>query len=268
MDLATIAGLVIVSVLLAASVVLGGDPILFVDVNSMLIVGGGTIGAGLIRNPLSTFLTTIRVLGKAFSTKVPQTEALLARVIELSNHARREGILALEDEAIDYPFLNQGVSMCVDGSTEEDIRVTLGTDLRTMVQRHKQGQEILKGLGQAAPAFGMIGTLVGLVQMLAKLDDPSQIGPAMALALLTTLYGALLSNCFFLPLADKLKLRSQQEQLNMMLCIEAVIGLTKGINPRTLEQQLGAFLAPSLRRSADNEASPTPGQTAPVEEAA
>lgn len=268
MDLATIVGLVVVSVLVTASVVLGGEPILFVDVKSMLIVVGGTIGAGLIRNPLPTFLTTVRVLGKAFSTKVPLTEELLARVIDLSNRARREGILALEDEEIDYPFLKQGVSMCVDGSTEEDVRATLGTDLRTMIQRHKQGQEILKGLGQAAPAFGMIGTLVGLVQMLAKLDDPSKIGPAMALALLTTLYGALLSNAFFLPLADKLKLRSQQEQLSMMLCIEAVIGLTKGINPRTLEQQLGAFLAPRLRRSADGQAATASGQAVAVEEAA
>ena len=248
MDLATIIGIVLASALVTASIVLGGSPILFADINSLIIVLGGTVGAALIRNPMDTFLTTFRVTAKAFSTKVPAVDDLLARIIELSHLARREGVLALEDQAIDYAFLKKGVGMCVDGAKEEDVRATLGTDLRSMVQRHRRGQDILKGMGQAAPAFGMIGTLIGLVQMLAKLDDPSKIGPAMALALLTTLYGALISNVVCLPLADKLKLRSEQEQQCMQLCIEGVIGLARGVNPRTLEQQLGSFLAPQSRQ--------------------
>ena len=251
MDLATIIGIVMAVGLVVTSVFLGGTPMLFIDVQSFLVVIGGTIGATLIRNPLSTVATTFSVAARTFITKVPAPDVLLDRLVELAQKARGEGILALEDEEVDYPFLKQAISMCVDGGKEEDIRATLATEFRMTTQRHGRGQEILKGMGQAAPAFGMIGTLMGLVQMLAELDDPANIGPAMALALLTTLYGALFANVFCLPMADKLKLRSEQEQLCMMLCTEGVIGLARGVNPRTMEQQLGAFLSPRLRQKAD-----------------
>ena len=220
---------------------------MFVNIPSALVVIGGTIGATLMRNPLATVLGTFGVVMKGFMSKVPEPIPLITQIVQLCKQARKNGMLALESVEIEYAFLGKGVGLGVDGVEPDQIRSILETDLRFMVGRHRRGQEILEGMGAAAPAFGMIGTLIGLVQMLASMEDPSTIGPAMAVALLTTLYGALLANVICLPLADKLKVRSQEEALNMMVCLEGVLGMVSGENPNQISQKLKSFLAPKLR---------------------
>lgn len=227
---------------------MGGSPIIFIDTASMLIVLGGTVGATLVRNPLDQVIRTFKIAAQTLSGTTVSPDVIIDRILELASKARKEGILSLEDEPIDYTFLEKAVGYCVDGIKEDDVRAMMMNDLRSTAQRHRRGQEILKGMGQAAPAFGMIGTLIGLVKMLAAMNDPSQIGPSMALALLTTLYGAILANVFCLPMADKLKVRSEQEQLTMVLCIEGVLGLARGINPKALNQQLAVFLANGAKK--------------------
>ena len=220
---------------------------MFVNIPSALVVIGGTLGATLMRNPLATVLGTFGVVMKGFMSKVPEPIPLITQIVGLCKQARKNGMLALESVEIEYAFLGKGVGLGVDGLEPDQIRSILETDLRFMVGRHRRGQEILEGMGAAAPAFGMIGTLIGLVQMLASMEDPSTIGPAMAVALLTTLYGALLANVICLPLADKLKVRSQEEALNMMVCLEGVLGMVSGENPNQISQKLKSFLTPKLR---------------------
>jgi len=255
MDLATIIGIVVSVGLVAASIVTGGSPIMFVNVPSALVVVGGTIGATLMRNPLAAVLGTAKVTTKAFTTKVPPPDDLIKQIMELAQTARRNDILSLESAEISYEFLAKGIRMCVDGMELDQIRMILETEMGSTAARHKRGKEILDGMGGAAPAFGMIGTLIGLVQMLAAMDDPSSIGPAMAVALLTTLYGALIANVVCLPLADKLKVRSEEELLSMTLCLEGCLGIARGINPRAIDQQLKSFLAPAQREDKQEEAS-------------
>lgn len=253
MDLATLVGIVLSIVLVGTAILLGGSPIMFVDPSSALIVIGGTIGVTLMRNPLSAVLGTFGVVGKAFTTRVPASDQLIPRIQELSRKARKDSLLSLENVEVEFGFLKKGIMLCVDGIEPNVVRSILETDVRNTASRHKRGQEILEGMGGAAPAFGMIGTLIGLVQMLANMNDPASIGPAMALALLTTLYGALIANVFCLPLADKLKVRSQEEVLAMMLCIEGVMGIVQGEHPAAIGHQLKAFLAPKHREAPEQD---------------
>ncbi len=247
MDIATVVGVVICIVLVLASMVLGGNPIMFVNIPSALVVIGGTIGATLVRNPLASVLGAVGIVMKTINSTIPDPSELNAKILEMSKTARKEGMLALESVQIDYEFLSKGVSLCVDGVEIDTIRAILQTDIDNTTARHKRGVEILEGAGQAAPAFGMIGTLIGLVQMLAALDDPAAIGPAMAVALLTTLYGALISNVICLPMADKLKVRSAEEELSMSLCLEGIAGIASGVHPASIDHQLKAFIPPSMR---------------------
>ena len=247
MDISTIIGLILAMILVVIAIFMGGSPALFVNPPSLMIVVGGTIGATLIRNPLKSVMGTMGVVGKAFTQKVAPPDELIEQIVGMSKTARKESLLALEKVEIDDPFLAKGISLCVDGLEPAQIRTILETDIVSTISRHKQGQEILVGAGGAAPAFGMIGTLIGLVQMLASLEDAAAIGPAMAVALLTTLYGSMVSNIFALPLADKLKLRSTEEGLNMNVCLEGVIGIVQGEHPASIDEKLKAFVSPKLR---------------------
>ncbi len=254
MDLATVIGLALSASLVVAAIVLGGSPLMFLNAPSLLIVVGGTIGATLIKNPLADVLATVKVVGKAFSAKAPPTPSLIEEIVTLSRKARKEGMLALENTPISYEFLSKAISMCVDGIEVPQMRDILENDIRATGGRHKRGAQILMGIGEAAPAFGMIGTLIGLVQMLASLEDPTTNGPAMAVALLTTLFGALLANVVDLPLADKLKVRSGEELLAMSICLEGAVGLSQGDNPGAIDQKLKAFLAPKQRQTEEKKA--------------
>lgn len=250
MDLATIIGIILGVLLVLGAIVTGESPIIFFNVPSILIVLGGTMGATLMRNPLSSVLGTLGVVSKAFTTKLPSASGLSRQVVDMSKKARKESLLALEKVHVDYAFLSKGVALCVDGLEPGQIRSILEAEITATSGRHKRGREILDGIGSAAPAFGMIGTLIGLVQMLTALDDPDSIGPAMATALLTTLYGALVANLFALPLSDKLKVRSSEEILNMTVCLEGVLGIVQGEHPASIDEKLKAYVAPRQRQSA------------------
>lgn len=168
--------------------------------------------------------------------------------------ARREGMLALEErmESVDDEFLLRGLEMVVGGTAKEDLRQILGTEISCIEQRHESGKKVVEAMAAAAPAFGMIGTLIGLVQMLRTLDDPSQIGVGMSTALLTTFYGALIANLFCIPLAGKLEARSQEEVMIRELMVSGLVSLVEGHPPRNVEERLVAFLSSSNRPAEEN----------------
>jgi len=250
MDLGTIIGIVLATLLVLVAIGTGESPMMFLNPPSMLIVIGGTIGATLMRNPVSQVIGTFKVVLKAFMTKLGAPGPLIEQVVEMARKARKDSLLSLEKVTIDDPFLAKGIQLCVDGLEPTQLRSILETEIAFTSARHKRGQEILEGIGGAAPAFGMIGTLIGLVQMLTSLNDPKSIGPAMAVAILTTLYGAMIANMFALPLADKLKVRSKEEVLNMTVCLEGVIGIVQGEHPASIDEKLKAFLDPKSRAKA------------------
>jgi chemotaxis protein MotA len=251
-DLATLLGLVTAWGLIIATIALGAAAGTFVNVPSLMIVIGGTFAVVLMRFTLGQFIGSIKTAMKAFMYKSESPEEIIERVVELAGIARKEGLLALERQEITNPVLAKGVTMLVDGHEPSVVRKALLTEMNETLNRHSIGQQIFKAIGDAAPAMGMIGTLVGLVQMLSNMSDPKSIGPAMAVALLTTLYGAMLANMFALPIADKLALRSNEEQMNKNIIIESVLGIQDGQNPKILGEILKNFL-PASKRDAEPE---------------
>lgn len=247
MDLATLLGLIITFGFILGAILAGGSILLFVNVPSLLIVIGGSVSVVLMQFTLGQFFGAFKVAMKAFFHKSVDAVQLIEQAGVLANVARKEGMMALESQEIENPFLNKGIQLCVDGHPPDLVRKMLSKDISLTIQRHELGQKIFKALGDIAPAMGMIGTLIGLVQMLANMDDPKSIGPAMAVALLTTLYGAIIANAFALPLADKLELRSQEEKTNRTLILETISGIQEGMNPRVLEELLKAFLPENQR---------------------
>lgn len=247
MDLATLLGLIITFGFILGAILAGGSILLFVNVPSLLIVIGGSVSVVLMQFTLGQFFGAFKVAMKAFFHKSVDAAELIEQAGVLANVARKEGMMALESQEIENPFLNKGIQLCVDGHPPDLVRKMLSKDISLTIQRHELGQKIFKALGDIAPAMGMIGTLIGLVQMLANMDDPKSIGPAMAVALLTTLYGAVIANAFALPLADKLELRSQEEKTNRTLILETISGIQEGMNPRVLEELLKAFLPEAQR---------------------
>jgi chemotaxis protein MotA len=248
-DLATLIGFLAAWGLIIAIIAMGAGAMVFVNVPSLLIVIGGAFAVVLMRFTLGQFIGSIKTAMKAFLYKAESPSELIDVVAELAAVARKEGLLALEGQEINNPVLAKGISMLVDGHEPAVVKKTLTTEMNETVARHKIGQDIFKQIGDAGPAMGMIGTLVGLVQMLSNMSDPKSIGPAMAVALLTTLYGAMLANMFALPVCDKLSLRSNEEQMNKNIIIESVLGIQDGQNPKVLEQMLRNFLPPSQRES-------------------
>ena len=251
MDLATLIGIVTAFSLVFTSISMGGGVSLFINIPSMMIVMGGTLGATMINYPLPDIFKVTKVVRNAFFLKEYTAEELINNFVELAGTARREGILALESviNDINDEFLKKGLQLSVDGLEPLSIKDIMDTEINAIQDRHRLGAEIFTTLGTFAPALGMIGTLIGLVQMLQTMDDPSTIGPAMAIALLTTFYGAILANIVCLPIAGKLRNRSSQEVMMKELMSEGILSIAKGDNPRLLEQKLNAFLAPQLRKS-------------------
>jgi chemotaxis protein MotA len=252
MDLATILGIFSAFGLVIVSIAMGGGLILFVNVPSLMIVIGGTIGATMINYPLKDVLGSIGVVKNAFfAGAIPAVEAVIKQFVNLGSKARREGILALESDVkeIKDEFLKKGLQMAVDGLEPQSIQEILDTEVSYQRERHQLGAEVFSTMGSFAPAMGMIGTLIGLVQMLQTMDNPSTIGPAMAVALLTTFYGSIMANLVCMPIAGKLRSRSKEEALTKEMVIEGVLSLTRGENPRILEQKMLAFIAPKLRKS-------------------
>jgi len=250
MDLATLVGLLGAFGIIMAAIIFGGSAIIFLNIPSLLIVLGGTIFAVLMKFPTGHFFAAFKIAMKAFFHKGEDPLNLIQEGVALANIARKEGVLGLEGQDIDNPFLERGIQLCVDGHEPEFVRSMLGKDINLTIERHERGQAIFKSIGDVAPAMGMIGTLIGLVQMLSAMDDPKAIGPAMAVALLTTLYGAIIANAFALPIAGKLAHRSQEERMSKALILETISSIQEGLNPRVMEELLKTYLPASKRDEA------------------
>ena len=247
MDIATVVGVILGLALITMAILLGGTFGAYVDAPSMLIVLGGATCATMTAYPMARFLKLPQVTLKAvFSTRSNLVE-LVKQLVELAEVARRDGILALENavDNIDDEFLVHGIQMAVDGSDPEAIEQVMETELENLMDRHERGKGLLDCYGRYAPAFGMIGTLIGLVAMLSNMDDPSKIGAGMAAALITTLYGAMLANIVFLPMADKLAVRSDDEVLAKTIVIHGVMAIQAGVNPRNVQSKLMTFVPPN-----------------------
>ena len=247
MDLATLIGLIGAFAFVIMAMLLGGTLDMFVDVTSILIVFGGTTFVVMMKYNMGQFFGAVKIAMKAFIFKTDTPDLLISKIVEMADAARKGGFLALEEAEITNPFMQKGVDMLVDGHDAEVVRNTLQNDIRLTAERHDTGAAIFINFGDVAPAMGMIGTLVGLVAMLSNMDDPKSIGPAMAVALLTTLYGAVLANMAAIPVADKLKLRAAEEKLNRNLILDGVLGIQDGQNPRVIEGVLRNYLPESKR---------------------
>lgn len=248
MDLATLIGLIGAFGIVLVSILIGGSAGTFINTPSLLLVLGGTVLVTMMKFSLSKFLGATSIAVKAFLHKPSSPEELIENAVELAKSARQGGLLALEDAVVRDDFLKSGLGLLIDGHPADVVRSMLSKDLHQTLQRHSDGQDIFKAIGDVGPAMGMIGTLIGLVQMLANMDDPKQIGPAMAIALLTTLYGAILANMVALPIADKLSLRSREENVRKSLIIDALLSIQSGQNPRVIENMLETYLPRSKRQ--------------------
>jgi chemotaxis protein MotA len=252
MDVGTLVGLalgfgcIIVAISLHGSI---GD---FIDLPGALVAFGGSFSALFINFPIKKVLGVFGVVKQCFMTRLPKPDEEIQRLVALANLARRDGLLALEKQVADLrdPFLIRGVEMLVDGAPKEKLHEALEIELHCIQERHSTGKKIFDQLGASLPAFGMVGTLIGLIQMLHELDDPTKIGAGMAVAMVTTFYGAFGSNLIFLPMAGKLEARSKEEVLIRQLMIQGLMALAEGEVPRVMEEKLKAFLDPKVRKAA------------------
>lgn len=254
MDLASIIGVLLALIMMAVSVVMGGGSFAsFWDTASVLMVFGGTLGAVLVCFSLRHVMMLPKVMRKIFFNKPINQRELVDTMVQLSEVARREGLLALESRLADIqnPFIRLGVQMAVDGTRPEVIEDVLKTDIEAVAMRHRDGKGMVDQIGRFGPAFGMIGTLLGLIIMLGNMSDPSKIGSGMAVALITTLYGAVLSNALFLPFSEKLAAITKNEMIGREIILRGVMAIQSGENPRVIEQKLSTFLPPGMRKQQD-----------------
>lgn len=248
MDFATLIGLITGTIIIAFAILSGSDISAFINVPGLLIVLGGTFAATLIKFPIGICFSSFGLaLRKAFWQEPERPRDIIKQANKFVTIVRKENLIALEREHITNPFFKKGIQLCIDGRKADFIRDVLTKEMNLSLERQQYGEKIFRAMGESAPAFGMIGTLVGLVQMLSSLDDPASIGPAMAVALLTTLYGALFANLIALPIADKLNGRYLQERLNKSLILESVLGILEGENPRKLDDLLESYLPTNQR---------------------
>jgi chemotaxis protein MotA len=247
MDLGTILGLGLGFGLIIAAMVIGGGVMPFVDAQSALIVIGGTFAATMTNQKLPYVIAGLKSAVQAFLDKSSPKAELVPLIVDLAGKARKEGLVALEGEEIADPFMARGVRLGVDGLSPELIAETLKGELAAMKQRHERAQQIFKFMAATAPSMGLIGTIIGLVQMLQNLDDPDSIGPAMAVALLTTLYGAILAFVVYGPIGEKLANRTAEEVAVKKLAIAGVESILKGDNSMVIQSKLESLLSPEER---------------------
>lgn len=249
MDIATIVGILGAVAMVVMAMLLGGSLGIFINIPSVLIVFGGSTFVALSKFTLEQFLGVGKVVGKAFSFSMVKPEDLITEVVELADGARKGGLLSLEGKETSSDFLSKGIQLLVDGHDPDVVKTLLNKDMSMTSDRHKDGAAFFKALADVGPAMGMIGTLIGLVGMLANMDDPKTIGPAMAVALLTTLYGSFLATVVAIPIADKLSNRSKQEEMIQKMCIDGLLSIQAGQNPRIIESMLKSYLPSNLRES-------------------
>jgi len=249
MDIATIVGVVLGFFVVVSAIVVGGGWQSFVHIPSLAITIGGMLCATLIHFSLPQFLGIFSVVKKTIVTKIPSPSELIQNMVNFAAINRRDGALALEQEIpkINDLFFVKGMQMLVDGQDSESIRDLMSLEIENLRDRHSTGKKILEFMGAAAPAFGMVGTLIGLVQMLKNLSSPDQIGAGMAVALLTTFYGAFSANLIFIPLAGKLGIYSKAETISMEMIVEGVCAIAQGDNPTTIREKMQAFISQSRR---------------------
>ncbi|MEO5332833.1 MAG: MotA/TolQ/ExbB proton channel family protein [Magnetococcus sp. YQC-5] len=248
MDFATIIGLVFGLALMCGAILMGGQLTMFVDIPSILIVFGGTIATLFIRHKMSEVFGAFGILMKAFLFKPHDIQQIITQIVEMANIARKDGILALERMRSSDEFMQKAINHCVDGADPAYLEDVLAKELDYQKNRHRNGVGIFEGIAEAAPAFGMIGTLIGLVQMLVHLEEASSIGPGLAMALISTFYGIIIANLVAMPIAYKLAAYSQEEQMVRQVIIDGMIGIQKGVNPRMLMESLIAVLPPAQRK--------------------
>ncbi len=253
MDLGTVLGLLAGIALILSAILMSSDIQTFTNYPSVMIVCGGSLAAALVSFPLPRIFGVAKIVKNCFFAKSRDPRALITDMVKYAEIARRDGILALDNltEEISDPFVVSGIQMAVDGTDPDLIEAIMMSDLEAVEARHAEGKALFDNIGRFAPAFGMIGTLIGLVILLKNMSDPSTIGPAMAIALLTTLYGALVANVIALPLAEKLGRRSKEEMLLKTIVIKGVMAIQSGDNPRIVDQKLKTFLPARLRQTAE-----------------
>lgn len=251
MDISTVAGLVLATIAIIGSILYGSPLSIFIDIPSVVVVIGGVIATTLIKWPMENVKALVAYYMKSvFSTPV-DAKAMIEEIQKLAETARRESVFALEKVPVEDKFLKKAVTLAADNRPPEVITSILSLEIAAMEDRHSKGVDMLEGMGADGPAFGMIGTLIGLVQMLQNMSDPSSIGPAMAVALLTTFYGSVIANVFTIPVAAKLKQRSKLESTKMNIIVAGVLGIVAGENPRVIREKLDSFLPPSERLTPD-----------------
>jgi chemotaxis protein MotA len=253
MDIATLLGIASGTVILFVSIVMNTGASLYLSPFSMLVTLGGTFAATLINFAISDVIGVLKLVKVAFTRRIYDHTKIITQIVHLTDVTRRTGTVGLtqEMEMIADEFLRKGLEMVTEGASDNEIRYVLETEISFTVERHKKGRELFSAMGKYAPGFGMIGTLIGLVQMLLNLTDPSQIGKPMAMALVTTFYGAILANLIFLPLAGKLKNRSAEETLFKELILEGIILINSGETPRQVGERLKVFLPVTTRSNFD-----------------
>ena len=251
MDLGTLVGLIGAIAMVLMAMVLGGSIITFIDAPSILIVVVGTHFVVMMTYSLGEFLGAAKAGMKVLTFKGMDNEELITQIVELADMARKSGLLALEGAEIQHDFLKKGIGLLVDGHDGDVVKGILEKDVKMASTRHSTAGSVFKTMADVAPAMGMIGTLIGLVAMLSNMDDPKSIGPAMAVALLTTLYGAIMANMVGIPIADKLGMRDKEETMSKTLMIDGLLGIQAGQNPRVIEQVLHGYLAEGKRPTAE-----------------
>ncbi len=252
MDIASLLGLGLGFAFILMSMILGGSGLgVYVNIPSVLMVIGGSFAAIMVSNPLSRVLGLTKYVSHVFKVPNYELEKTISTLVNFSERARREGLLALEDdiEEVEDEFLKNGIQMVVDGTDPEIIKTILYNDLSQLEERHAIGIKLTSDWASLAPAFGMIGTLTGLIAMLSNLDDPNAIGSGMSLALITTMYGSILANMILLPFKNKLQDRDQEERLTREIMIEGILSIQAGDNPNILKYKLVSFLDPVKRQS-------------------
>lgn len=249
MDIFTLVGLVAGILIVILAMLANASLLTFLNLPGLAIVIGGTFAVTLVKFRMSSVMSAFRLaMRAAFTDKVERPTELIRESGELAMVVRKEGILGLENHRTANEFLQKAINLCVDGHPPELVEEALAQESQQMAERYDVAERVFRGIGESAPAIGMLGTLVGLVQMLNSLDDPSSIGPAMAIALLTTLYGAFIAQLIALPLADKLQLKAEDESRNQILIITSMRNIMRGENPRVMTELLSSFVTPEHRR--------------------
>jgi chemotaxis protein MotA len=248
MDFATLIGLISGLALVVTAIIMGGEMDIFISLPSMMIVFGGTFGTIFVAFPFEEVSQALNAGFKAFASRKVQVREVVNIMVKIADISRREGLIALENVKTENMVLKKACQLIADNADPGLIRSTLAIEISSMKRRHKVGEEVFKRLGSLAPSFGMIGTLIGLVQMLANLNDPKAIGPAMAVAIITTFYGTILATVIFLPIATKLKARTLQEVLHLEVIFEGAKCILENNNPMLVNEKLSSFLAPRERK--------------------